>query len=378
MGNTSTCFKADTEQTEKAVVKRRKLEIKSPPPGKWDLFSIDCRVTRNRELFAAIKQAEFGWCNLVFEGGGAKCVALCGAVHALDAAGVLQHIRSFIGSSAGSIIAMMLASGYNSAEIVGELFYTEFGQLVQNGSTIGRIYQLIDDFGYNSGELIYQWLQHLLEKRGFAPNATFADLYAVTQRTLVVTGSNISTGHLEYFDHVRTPEMQVATAVRISISIPFYFTPVIHDEQVYVDGGVFHNYPIDCFDIDNTPNPKTLGLKLLRCPTVKPEVHKKPDSLLDYAVQMFSSTLEQVEQLHSDKIDAQRTIYVPCGNCSTFDFDLSKERKVELLRNGVEATFEFLAKWASSLLHRRSFWSWMRHSSSPVTLEESEAMHHHK
>ena len=38
--------------------------------------------------------------------------------------------------------------------------------------------------------------------------------------------------------------MKVLTAIRITISIPFIFTSVTHNDSIYVDGFVTDNYPI--------------------------------------------------------------------------------------------------------------------------------------
>ncbi len=50
-------------------------------------------------------------------------------------------------------------------------------------------------------------------------------------------------------------ELEIATAVRMSMSIPMFFDPVVHrnptnrdDEHVIVDGGLLSNFPIWLFD----------------------------------------------------------------------------------------------------------------------------------
>lgn len=49
--------------------------------------------------------------NAVFEGGGVKGISLAGAVEATEHAG--RTFRKVAGTSSGSIIASMLAAGYN-------------------------------------------------------------------------------------------------------------------------------------------------------------------------------------------------------------------------------------------------------------------------
>jgi predicted acylesterase/phospholipase RssA len=62
----------------------------------------------------------------------------------------------------------------------------------------------------------------------------------------------------------------VADAVRMSMSIPYFFQPVelIHDEtglpSTIVDGGVLSNFPVWIFDVkDRDPLRPTFGFKLI-------------------------------------------------------------------------------------------------------------------
>ncbi|TVQ66329.1 MAG: hypothetical protein EA373_13470 [Oceanospirillales bacterium] len=67
---------------------------------------------------------------------------------------------------------------------------------------------------------------------------------------LYVIGTNLSTGFAEVFSAERHPDMELATAILISMLIPFFFAAVRHGDRqdVYVDGGFQLNYPIKLFD----------------------------------------------------------------------------------------------------------------------------------
>ncbi|WP_404926752.1 patatin-like phospholipase family protein [Paenibacillus polymyxa] len=51
----------------------------------------------------------------VFEGGGVKGIAFVGAIEVMEAKGYTW--KKLLGTSAGAIVAALLACGYNSAEI---------------------------------------------------------------------------------------------------------------------------------------------------------------------------------------------------------------------------------------------------------------------
>ena len=66
------------------------------------------------------------------------------------------------------------------------------------------------------------------------------------RKELTVIGSNISAETPQVFSADTTPDTPILYAVRISMSIPFFFAAVKDDDRhaVFVDGGVSWNYPI--------------------------------------------------------------------------------------------------------------------------------------
>ena len=67
--------------------------------------------------FAAFCQAPPTYTNLALEGGGIRGIAYAGAFKVLEQKGVLQNIENVAGSSAGAIAGVLIAVGYNAAEI---------------------------------------------------------------------------------------------------------------------------------------------------------------------------------------------------------------------------------------------------------------------
>ena len=56
-----------------------------------------------------------------------------------------------------------------------------------------------------------------------------------------------------YICHKTYPDLSLYKAIRMSISIPFYFTPVEYNGNLYVDGGCVDDFPLHKFKhkIDN-------------------------------------------------------------------------------------------------------------------------------
>ena len=53
---------------------------------------------------------------------------------------------------------------------------------------------------------------------------------------LVITGTNVNSRESHYFNYITTPDMNITTALKISMCIPFFFNAVKYNENIYVDG----------------------------------------------------------------------------------------------------------------------------------------------
>jgi predicted acylesterase/phospholipase RssA len=84
----------------------------------------------------------------------------------------------------------------------------------------------------------------MLRQKGIDIKITFKQLYDKTQKELVLTGYNVSTGMTECFDHLTHPNMEVLLAIRITMCIPMIFRPIIYNNQMYIDGSFVEPVPI--------------------------------------------------------------------------------------------------------------------------------------
>lgn len=324
--------------------------------------------------------------NLVFEGGGVKGIAYVGALQILEQRGVLRGIRRCGGTSAGAINALLLALGYTNNEMLELMKALDFKKFMDDSFGIIRdIRRLASEFGWNRGDFFSSWIGDRIAAKLGNSRATFADLAGSGRPALYVVGTNLATGYAETFSAERQPDMPLATAVRISMSIPLFFAAVRHGrpQDVYVDGGVQLNYPIKLFDRgkyvaedeayaarateyynkenalfalmrpDRSPyiyNRQTLGLRLDTREEIglyrydEPLTPKGIRNFTDYAKALLQALMNSQENTHLHGDDWQRTIYINTLDVKTTDFDLTDERKEALLKQGVSYAEEYF-RW---------------------------------
>jgi NTE family protein len=101
----------------------------------------------------------------VFEGGGVKGIGLVGAVSEIEKAG--YEFENLAGTSAGAIVASLLAVGYSSAELKKELEQLNYNDFKDEGlldklGFLGKSLSLGFEYGIYEGEFFEQWLERLL------------------------------------------------------------------------------------------------------------------------------------------------------------------------------------------------------------------------
>lgn len=187
---------------------------------------------------------------LVVSGGGSKSVSVMGALKYLEDNKIIQNIRRYAGSSAGAIICLLLNVGYTSNEI-RDSFFSQNSSLI-NDPFYRKLYNLYNYNGLNSGNKLVEYIRNLLINKGFDKDITFKELEKKTNKILVITGTSLTDQNTYYFNFSTTPNMKVVDALRISISIPIFFTSVNYtvndNKHVFIDGGILENFPIHYFE----------------------------------------------------------------------------------------------------------------------------------
>jgi NTE family protein len=300
--------------------------------------------------------------NVVFEGGGVKGLAFCGALKVMEEKGIMTNVKRLAGSSAGAITAGLLACGYRSDEILQELKTKDFSEFKDDDFGIFRdVKRLMTEFGFYAGKEFHRWYGELLAKKTGHPDVTFREVFENFDRELVLTGTCLNRRATHYYTKERNPHMPVRDAVRISMSLPLFFAAVEWQGDLLVDGGILNNYPIWVFDGEYPgdpngrhadPNPKTLGLKLLTGQEVKETVSGQHLSdgiynLKDFALSLVDCLMSQIDRLHIKPGDWDRTIAINTRHIKTTQFDMSEEEKTLLIEEGREGAEKFFS-WYDS------------------------------
>src|SRR5699024_4336449 len=165
----------------------------------------------------------------VFSGGGVKAYAYIGALEAMEENGL--RLKRTAGTSAGALVASLLAAGYKIEELKKVIQQTNLVQLLDPPKwsklvPFSKLIRIYFKMGIYKGDRFEDWISDLLIKKGVR---TFADLETdslkiivsdVTLKKLIVIPDDLYRVY-----GLNTETFSVATAVRMSTSFPYFFMP---------------------------------------------------------------------------------------------------------------------------------------------------------
>lgn len=155
---------------------------------------------------------------IAFGGGGTRGFAHLGAMKALLELGIEPTV--FSGTSAGAIVAVLLASGKSPDEVF---------EVMKKHKMTDYAEMTIPNKGFFSLSKLNTMLKSEIE----------ADYLEDLPSKVFVCTTELLSGKVHYFD-----KGPLSLMVQASASIPILFAPVEFEGGIYVDGGVLDNIPI--------------------------------------------------------------------------------------------------------------------------------------
>lgn len=225
---------------------------------------------------------------LVLAGGGAKGAAHIGALEYIEQLGI--PIDMVLGTSMGGLVGGLVSMGYPSHTIDSILTHTNWGVMLSDQVPVNKISYLRRTYNetyfirspfhyeseewqrrareeYNTRKLNENAISLTSSEMGQQYTANFiADLpdgylYGYNVNNII---NSLTVGYQDSMDFCNLPipyccvatdlvsmkakywtHGHLADAMRSTMSIPFFFTPVRRDGRIYIDGGTRNNFPTD-------------------------------------------------------------------------------------------------------------------------------------
>lgn len=262
---------------------------------------------------------------LVLCGGGMKGIYILGGLKYLEEQNLLTNIQTYTGTSFGGILAFYLNIGYTVDELYKFAKLFDFTKSTDINFDINYIF---NNYSINTYDNLDVILNKSISLKNIDPNITLLELYKKTKKKLILCTVCIDTKESEYISYETYPDLNIKTAIKMTMSVPILFPPIKYNNKLYVDGGLLNNFPIDIFT-ENLEN--VIGINL----------HtdflyvKDYDNIINYILKimsiMFIPCIKKYDEekykniVYNIKLD---------NNTKTFDFEITSDKKKEMYLEG--------------------------------------------
>jgi predicted acylesterase/phospholipase RssA len=184
---------------------------------------------------------------VVLSGGGAKGIGELGALHYFYERGIYvpEKVDTYVGTSIGSAICLLLICGYTPMEIF-HITYTLPSFLSSDKQH--NIWDLIKNFGIMSIDGFMDKIGELVKAKMNGVIPSMQELKKITGKRYIVAVANISKMQAEYMTAESNPNISCLDPARMSCSLPFVFHRIRYNGDYYGDGGIVDNFPIRYVD----------------------------------------------------------------------------------------------------------------------------------
>ena len=271
--------------------------------------------------------------NIVFSGAGLRIYTFLGFIKALNELDLLKNINSIIGTSSGSLIAVLCILDFSYNEIEEIILKINTSNLKNIHSD--NIINFFKDYGVDDCKNFERIINIILNIKVKNENITFKELYELTKKKLIITATCVNSMDIEYFDYETTPDIPIKKVLLMSISIPLIFKPVKLDNKYYVDGGLISHYPIDYFKENKD---ETLGILVTSSLNKCMEIN----NIKDYIYNIMScSFINLIKNCYNNY--KEHTVLVENNNVNFLDFNIEYNTKISLIEEGYKETINFLS-----------------------------------
>lgn len=268
--------------------------------------------------------------NGVFEGGGIKGIAYIGAIRFLEERGF--RFKYVGGSSVGSLFSSLLAAKFTSYEMenIVKKFDVNILTASKSKKPIAKFINGIKYKGLYSMSYFENFLDNLLKEKNCSK---FIDVKVGEDYFLKIIVTDYKNkkmitipDDLDLYNYSKDA-FPIAKAVAMSCSMPIVFVPYKIQGNVFIDGGVVNNFPINLFSKQQIP---TIGFKLN-------EYAKETSIINKYKSKIFQTNVEY-------KLDSYNIVDINTGKYKVTDFKKGLENYKDLIKLGYNSMRDYFYK----------------------------------
>jgi hypothetical protein len=227
------------------------------------------------------------------------------------------------GSSVGSLFALLLVCGASPHRVMAEWPSGGFVKVATQFDP-SRLY---NEFGLDKGDELRRIIHFTMSLCGVSGDVTLEGLHRLIGKRLVVCCTKLDEARRVCMDHASHPDVRVADALYMSMTLPVLVRPMECDGSIMVDGCMTCVVPGDVF-----PPRETLCLRITDRGGMPPRAVCR---FAHFAYALLKCNFVNQERLGSEHDDAfALSLRIPVPSTHNFDLSLDADTVRDLSRCG--------------------------------------------
>lgn len=260
---------------------------------------------------------------IVLSGGSINGLAILGALSYYYERYDMNKVKTYIGTSIGSVIGLLLAINFTPKELFKDVLSSDLFSKIKHFD----IFNLMNGTGLLDYNIIESSILKLMKEKNIDENITLLQMYQLLGKSLIFSTYNYDDGNVEYLSYKSHPNLRCLDAVHMSANLPLLFDKFYYEGNHYIDGGIGDNFPIQ---LANTPN-RVLGIY------IQPSDENKSDTILEYIYNLIFIPIYNSVNYKASKYENDYTLIKIKTSSTHFNFGLDAKAQIQIFVRGYKS-----------------------------------------
>ena len=267
---------------------------------------------------------------LIFSGASTRGVIFLGYLNYLIENNLIdkyfKNIKKIYCVSASYMFVLsVLLLKYDYNKIKEDIFNFNFNDFLNINDL--SLKSFINDYGFINYNKNHIYIKTLLKTKYNVDKMSLLKLYKLTGKHIIVKVVNVSKDSIEYIDHINNPKMNILKLLQMTTAIPLLLKPIKYKEDLYLDGGLSGNCPLET---NNSKNYLCIYI-------IKREQNRKINNIYDFVLKGWNMYDPDILLKKNYRIIIVNTNLL---NIHASNFNISTEQKNIMLEMGYNVTRE--------------------------------------
>jgi predicted acylesterase/phospholipase RssA len=279
--------------------------------------------------------------HLVLSGGGITGFSSYGVLRESHKSGFwdIKNIETIFCTSVGALFAVSISLIDSFSWDIYDDFYIKRPWHHLFDFSMHNILQSYDNMGIFKHAVVENIMKPIFNALDLSVDITLKEFYEFNHIDMHFITSEINMFKMVDLSHTTHPDWRVVDAMYCSCCLPVLFAPHIHENEIYMDGALFQNCPIQaCLDHGAKPCEVLCVNKIYETSYSQTPVL---NTMLDYLLFLFQKVLDKVA---IDQPNIPYTVNIVSTPITLYDIykgTSNVDNRKQLIQDGVNAWTRF-------------------------------------